>query len=45
MAGLTYEADAAANTQAAVENLQRQIDGLQEAVDRLGTLVLGDEQS
>jgi hypothetical protein len=44
-AGLTYEADAAANTQAALEDLQRQIDGLQEAVDRLGTLVLGDEQS
>ena len=44
-AGLAYEAEAAANTQAALEDLQRQIDGLQEGVDQLGTLVLEDERS
>ncbi len=43
-AGLAYEAEAAANTQAALEDLQRQIDCLQEGVDRLGSLVIDDER-
>jgi hypothetical protein len=43
--GLAYEAEAAANTRAALEDLQGQIDGLQEGVDRLGSLVIDDQRS
>ena len=43
-AGLAYEADAAADAKAAVEDLQAQVDDLQDGLDRLGTLVLGEQE-
>lgn len=43
-AGLAYEAEAAADTQAALEDLQGQLDRLQDGLDRVGALVLEDPE-
>jgi len=44
-AGLAYEADAAADSQAAMEDLQAQVDDLQAGLERVGALVLGDQEA
>ncbi len=44
-AGLAYDAEAAADTKAAVEGLQAQVDDLQDVVDRLGARALGNPDS
>ncbi|MGH2949769.1 MAG: hypothetical protein ACRDPC_26505 [Solirubrobacteraceae bacterium] len=43
-AGLAYEADVTATVERAVQDLQGQVDDLQASLDRLGALVLGDEE-